>query len=90
MIISGTLANAEERSYAKKDGSTGIAKAIDFITDEGNILQFGFGTIEDTFPMKDVIQLRNEPVELEVVIRGDKFDRNKPVVCATGIRLGDN
>jgi hypothetical protein len=89
MMIQGTLANAKERSYKKKDGTTGTAREIAFITEEGNILEFGFGTIDDNFPMKSVLDLRNEPVDLEVEVRGDKYDRNKPIVCAVNAHPRD-
>lgn len=86
-FISGRLMKAEEREYKSKDGSLKLARTLDFLTEYGEHLSFGYNGIHESFDFESIKTTRDVIGELEVTIYGDKFKYLAPVVqCLAFVR----
>jgi len=80
----------QEREYtSKKTGAPAVARELTVLTEDKQLLVFGYGSITREFDASAVRDLETgTPIVLDVTITGDPYRRNNPRVIVDDLVAG--
>jgi len=80
----------QEREYtSKKTGAPAVARELTVLTEDKQLLVFGYGSITREFDSTTVRDIETgTPIVLDVTITGDPYRRNNPRVIVDDLVAG--
>jgi hypothetical protein len=87
MKIAVTYIQYSEREYvSKKTGEKGIARELQCLTDDADLVVFGYGTLAKEITAEDFADIpRGSEIVLDCLLRGDKYNRTRPTILVSAV-----